>query len=137
MQMGINLIALQEPAINAFSCTVASKDWMVIYPTPHKENPNKTRSITLVNSWLNTDAWTQLDFPSSDITVIYFTGSWSKLTIFNIYNDGNNNEMITTLTKFHQNNRTTIGNEGEMNAHIIWLGDFNRHHPHWDDPSNT
>lgn len=22
-------------------------------------------------------------------------------------------------------------------AHTIWLGDFNHHHPHWDDPNNT
>ena len=22
-------------------------------------------------------------------------------------------------------------------AHIIWVGDFNRHHPHWDDPNDT
>ena len=22
-------------------------------------------------------------------------------------------------------------------AHILWLGDFNWHHPHWDDPNDT
>ena len=22
-------------------------------------------------------------------------------------------------------------------AHVLWLGNFNRHHPYWDDPNNT
>ena len=56
---------------------------------------------------------------------------------FNIYNDGNNNETIAALTRFHQSNRNVLGRENETNAHIIWLGDFNRHHPYWDDPSDT
>jgi hypothetical protein len=22
-------------------------------------------------------------------------------------------------------------------VHVLWVGDFNRHHPYWDDPSDT
>jgi hypothetical protein len=22
-------------------------------------------------------------------------------------------------------------------AHVLWLGDFNRHHPYWDDPRDS
>jgi exonuclease III len=136
-QIGIDIVVLQEPAINAFNCTIASRDWTTVYPTPHKGMPNKTRSVTLINLQLNTDTWTQLDFPSSDVTVVQLKGSWGKLTIFNIYNNGNNNETISALTKFYQSNCGVIGNEDETNARVIWLGDFNRHHPHWDDPSDT
>jgi hypothetical protein len=32
-QIGIDIVALQEPAINAFNCTVASRDWMTVYVT--------------------------------------------------------------------------------------------------------
>jgi Endonuclease-reverse transcriptase len=86
---------------------------------------------------VSTDTWNQINFPSSDITVIQLNGNWGKLTLFNIYNKGNNNKTILLLTKFHQENRTLLGQEEEGNAHIIWLSDFNRHHPHWDDPNNT
>ena len=44
----INIVALQEPAINYFNKTIASRDWIVIYPTTHAENPAKTRSIILI-----------------------------------------------------------------------------------------
>ena len=134
--MKIDILALQEPAINAFNCSIASKDWTPVYPTAHKDAPSKTRSLLLVRSQVSTDTWNQIDFPSSDVTVIQLNGNWGKLTLFNIYNDGNNNETISLLTKFHHENRTLLGQE-EGNAHIIWLGDFNRHHPHWDDPNDT
>jgi exonuclease III len=135
--MDIDIIALQELSLNANNCTIASRDWTTIYPTPHNERPGETRAATLIRSQVNTDAWTQIDFPSSNITVIQITGSWGKLTIFNVYNDGNSNKTLTLLTNFHQSNRSMLGREEQGDAHISWLGNFNRHHPHWDDPSDT
>ena len=108
-----------------------------MYPTLHSEVPDKTRSTLLIRSHISTDNWNQIDFPSSDITVIQLSGKWGKLTIFNIYNNGNSNKTINSLTKFHKNNHAKLGLDEPWNAHIIWLGDFNRHHPHWDDPSDT
>ena len=87
----IDLIALQEPAINGFGQTVASKDWKTIYPSGHAKNPEKTRSVILLRDNLLTDGWEQIDFPSSDVTALRIKGSWGKLTIFNIYNDCNCN----------------------------------------------
>lgn len=75
----------------------------------------------------------QLDFPSGDVTVIQLTGIWGKLTIFNIYNDGNHNDTINALTKFQRDNADLLGNIEQGVAHMIWLGDFNRHHPQWDN----
>jgi ribonuclease HI len=135
--MNIDIIALQEPALNAFNLTVASRDWITIYPTTHREVPEKTRSIILIRSQISTDIWNQLDFPSSDVTAIQLNGTWGKLTLLNIYNDGNNNDTIQLLTKFHRENKGAPLTETKGSAHTLWIGDFNRHHPHWDDPSDT
>ena len=101
VKMDINIIALQEPAINAFNNSIASRDWIPIYPATHGNTPNETRSIILIRASISTDTWNQLDFPSGDVTVIQIKGNWGKLTLFNIYNDGNHNNTITVLTKFH------------------------------------
>src|SRR5487761_1744466 len=76
---GISIIALQEPAINAFNKTIASKEWIATYPTTHEIHPEKTRSITLIRSTLSTDTWEQINFPSGDVTVTQLKGKWGKL----------------------------------------------------------
>jgi len=118
-QMNVDIVALQEPSINVFNCTIASKEWTAVYPTTHSKAPDKTRSTLLIRSHINTDNWNQIDFPSSDVTVIQLSGKWGKLTIFNIYNDSNSNKTINSLTKFHKNNRAKLGLDEPRNAHII------------------
>lgn len=73
-QVNIDIVALQEPAINMFNCIIASKEWIAIYPTPHGKALNKTRSTLLIHLHISTDKWNQIDFPSSDIVVIQITG---------------------------------------------------------------
>ena len=102
--MNIDVIALQEPAIAFTGHLIAARDWISIYPTPHLNRPEKSRSLMLINAQISTDSWNQLDFPSSDITVIQFNSAWGKLTIFNIYNDGESNNTINLLTKYHSDN---------------------------------
>jgi len=82
--LGINLVALQEPALSGSGITIAARDWITIYPTNHANNPLKTRSVTLIKASVNSDSWSQLDFPSSDVTVTQITGDWGKITVFNI-----------------------------------------------------
>jgi len=134
--MGIGIIALQEPAINSFGLTIAARDWTPIYPTPHGATPDRTRAITLIHANISTDTWTQLDFPSSNVTVMQITGNWGKLTIFNIYNDCDNNDTIKMLSNYYSRNRTHLEQVDAGTANVIWLGDFNHHHPLWDDPNN-
>jgi exonuclease III len=133
----ISMIALQEPAINFLNLTIAAKDWTVMYPTTHNSSPDKTRSVILVRAALASDSWTQLDIPTGDVTAMQLKGPWGKITIFNIYNDGKDDTTIQTLSKFHTENSALLESAGELDAHVIWLGDFNRHHPHWDDPADT
>jgi ribonuclease HI/exonuclease III len=133
----ISIIALQEPAINFLNLTISAKDWTVIYPTTHSTSPDKTRTVLMVRAALVSDSWTQLDFPSGDVTAMQLKGARGKLTILNIYNDGKDNATIQMLSKYHNENATLLERTGELDAHVIWLGDFNRHHPHWDDPADT
>ena len=106
--MGVGIIALQEPAINPFGLTIATRDWTPIYPTPHGTTPARTWVVTLICLNISTDTWTQLDFLSSDITVTQITGSWGKLTIFNIYNDCDNNDTIKLLSNYYSRNQTQL-----------------------------
>jgi ribonuclease HI len=129
----VSIVALQEPALNHFDKTIATKDWTPIYPSTHNEQPKLTRSILLVRSALTTDSWKQLDFPSGDVTVVQLKGNWGKMTIFNVYNDCEHNQTIIQLANYQQQNSQLIEDTEIGNAHRIWLGDFNRHHPCWDN----
>jgi len=105
---GINLIALQEPALSGSGLTIASRDWVTIYPSDHTNNPSKTRSITLIRADVSSDSWNQLEFPSSDVTVTQIIGPWGKIMIFNIYNDGANDETIRLLMEFHHRHKVSL-----------------------------
>ena len=56
--MGVGLITLQEPAINPFNLTTATKDWTPIYPIPHGAMSNRTWAIILICLNISTDTWT-------------------------------------------------------------------------------
>jgi hypothetical protein len=134
---GISLIALQEPALSGGGLTISLRDWITIYPSKHTDNPTNSRSITLIRANVNSESWNQLEFPSSDITVTQITGQWGKITIFNVYNDGECDETISLLTDYHRRNKEVLERSPMGEAHIVWLGDFNRHHPLWDNPEDT
>jgi hypothetical protein len=134
VRKGIDLIALQEPAINTFSTTITSRDWIPVYPTTHRKEPHKTRSLFLIRSNILTEQWKQIDFPSGDITMVQLSSRWGTALILNIYNDCKKNNTIHQLEAFTQancnlNNKNINSNGTETRA-TIWLGDFNRHHLH-------
>ena len=139
IEKGIDIVALQEPAINVFNKTVASQDWKVIYPSTHTKDPGKTRTLLLIRDDLLTDGWEQLEFLSGDVTAIKLQGEWGKLTLFNIYNDCKHDETILALTEYHSTHANNImGNEETKGTHhLLWLGNFNRHHPFRDAPENN
>jgi hypothetical protein len=129
----ISIVALQEPVINGFNNSIASKDWITVYPTTHCAHLGKTRALTLIRSSINTDTWENIDFPSGDVVITVLKGNWGKLILFNIYNDGNNNNTINQLKMFHRSRPDVVEQSEVGTPHILWLGDFNRHHPHWDN----
>jgi len=137
IDMDVNIIALQEPAINQFGKTIATKDWITVYPSTHDEHPRDTRSVLLIRNTLTTNCWKQLDFPSGDVTVVQFKGDWGKITLFNVYNDCQHNRTVNQLTSYRQLHAAELDDPTSNRAHCLWLGDFNRHHPHWDSPEDT
>ena len=134
---GIDIVALQEPAITNFGTTIASRDWVTVYPSTHSSDPNKTCSLLLIRNNILTEQWKQVDFPSGDVTIVQLGGNWGELTLFNIYNDCENNDTINQLETFTQTRTATSSRNREDTKPVIWMGDFNRHHPHWDNPADT
>ena len=134
IRSGISIIALQEPAVNFTNRSIASKDWYPIYPTTHPLSPDKTRSLLLINASINLDNWEQISVPSGDITAVVIRGTESDLLLYNVYNDGENDTSLNALISAH-NTVSAIPNA--KHRHIIWLGDFNRHHPVWDNANDT
>ena len=132
----IDIIALQEPAVIHFNFSIASKDWISIYPSTHSTLPGKTRMLTLIHAAICTDLWEQIDFPSGDITVVKIKGEWSNLSLYNIYNKGKSNETLMALKLFHSIRHNTVNHANADTDHTMWVRDFNQHHPHWDNPNN-
>ena len=83
------------------------------------------------NSRLDTKGWNILDIPdTNDITAIQLKGPYGKIAIFNIYNDCTHSDNQAALNRYIQRHANML--LGEENYHMIWAGDFNRHHPLWD-----
>ena len=99
IEKGIDIVALQEPSINAYNKSIASKDWKVIYPSTHEKSPLKTRTLILIRDDILTDSWEQLEIQSRDVTAILIKGAWGRISIFNIYNDCKHDSTIEMLTK--------------------------------------
>ena len=45
--MNIDIVAIQEPVL-INNCSIASREWISVYPMTHANNPKKTRSLTLI-----------------------------------------------------------------------------------------
>jgi ribonuclease HI len=130
-----DVIAIQEPWIDALGNARGTRYWRVLYPSNHLRDGNsRPRSILLVNTNIATDSYISLNILNSDITAIRFQGDHGFLSIFNIYNDCTHNDNLTALSSYLSTS-INIAKPG-ANDHMIWLGDFNRHHPLWEDHAN-
>ncbi|KAJ6457680.1 hypothetical protein C8R45DRAFT_844111, partial [Mycena sanguinolenta] len=89
-----HIAALQEPYIGPGNKTRANVHWRSVYPTQHGDEGKKTRAVTLVNTSIPTEAWSQLHVPSPDIVAIELRGEFGTLRIVNIYNNGDNNDTL-------------------------------------------
>ena len=96
---------------------------------------SRPQVVTLINSKLSTNYWKQIPFPSRDVVITQFTGTQGTCTLINIYNDGKHDRTIEELERFLATNIREV--RPSVNDHMIWLGDFNRHHPLWDEERNS
>ena len=88
----------------------------------------------LINTNISTDSYTVLPIMNSDVTAVRFKGEHGHLSIFNAYNEINNNDTIADLDSFLDRNAQIVRPSGV--DHVLWLGDFNRHHPLWEEEAN-
>jgi len=143
-----DLVCIQEPHFDFRGIMRATGVWTVVYPSNHAEGQEgegegeTTRSLILIHHRISSDAWTQIEIANKDIMAIRLEGPNGRLNIYNIYNDCTHSQTIQVLkTHFEQRDRRarrwTGGNEEERGAgRDIWLGDFNWHHPMWDNNTN-
>ena len=128
-----DLIFLQEPHTDFLNLTRANHHWTIVYPTCHHTSPKTTRSVILVSTKISKNKWKQVHVQSNDVTAIELNSDFGNVTFYNIYNACENADTLHLLQNLwlrahppHQNDTSKT----------VWLGDFNRHHPLWDDPNN-
>ncbi|KIY46395.1 hypothetical protein FISHEDRAFT_24281, partial [Fistulina hepatica ATCC 64428] len=94
------LAALQEPYIDFANASRRNAYWHIVYPTHHfKDGQPTTRSVILVNTSMPTNIWRQIPVDSPDVTAVQITtGDGHRLTVFNIYNDCNNDKALDALS---------------------------------------
>lgn len=108
----------------------------MVYPANYFfDGQDRCRSLFLVNTNIATDSYISLKILNSDISAIRFAGDFGHLSIFNIYNEITNNDDITALTNYLEHSLQIA--RPTATDHMIWLGDFNRHHELWEPDANA
>ena len=127
-----DIMLIQEPYTTTFNAIRTPTNFRPIFPKNRIANESPIRSVIWVSKRLETKNWKMVDIPdTNDITAIQIKGTYGKISIFNIYNDCTNSRSEAKLREYVTNNRQEL--MGEDGEHMIWAGDFNRHHPLWDD----
>jgi len=131
-----DLGAIQEPYLDHCHNSHASHHWYTIYHKEHYVTPTKTRLLMLVNKHLATDTWSQVGCGLSDITAVQLQMERGRVLIINTYNEGGQQQGLTGATQTMKA-RSRDTNVATHAQHMIWLGDFNLHHPMWDKARNA
>ena len=127
-----DIMLIQEPYTTTFNTIRTPTNFRPVYPTNRTQDDAQIRSVIWVNRRLNTKDWIILDIPGmNDITTIQLKGPYGKLTIFNIYNNCTHSRNEGALGSYIRRQANLILRH--ENHHMLWAGDFNRHHPLWDD----
>jgi len=91
--------------------------------------------VILVSPRIDTASWTDLRINSPDITAIELHTDFGKIQIFNIYNDCEHGRSLDAVKRWYADQTQTMRRNAHA-AHMIWAGDFNRHHPLWESDAN-
>ena len=130
-----DILALQEPWFDTFGNSRGTQYWRVVYPANfYTKGHVRVRSILLINTNLSTDCYSILPAMHSDITAVRFKAENGYLSLFNIYNEITNNDTINYLDSFLTQNAHLV--HPTVRDSVVWVGDFNRHHPMWEEEVN-
>jgi exonuclease III len=134
LHLEYDLILIQEPHIDTLGNTKATSAWRVVYPS--SRTGDTIRSVILVNKHLDTNTWEQIQLTGTqDVTAIQIRNPSGRISIFNIYNDCNHSRTMALFNNFLSNNRAKLYSKDDDK--MIWAGDFNRHHPLWEEERNA
>ena len=136
-----DIICIQEPHFDFQNISRATGAWTSVYPTQYTQgNKDATpRALTLVNTRLSTNSWTQIPVDSLDVVAIRLLSDKGVLNLYNIYNDCTHSNTIRALERHlegREQGATLTPDPGPTEEGDVWLGDFNRHNPWWEDPRN-
>jgi exonuclease III len=131
-----DILALQEPWLDSLGKSRASQYWRIVHPANYYEEGRACiRSVLLINANINTDSYSVIPIFHSDITAVRFKGNNGNLSVINIYNEITNNDTTSCLDHFLNANPRLV--RPSITDNMIWLGDFNRHHPIWEEDTNS
>jgi hypothetical protein len=134
-----DLCLVQEPWLDFLGNTRAPTGWSAVYPPTHLlDGRKRTRSVIFVSPRLAGDAVTTIPIDSADITAVQVETPRGLVRILNVYNDQTHLNTVTKLRAWTDNPEANTSPPTPLQArgpgvHTMWLGDFNRHHPLWDD----
>ena len=129
-----NIALIQELVINMVNLTIANPKWNVVYPTTHNRDCTMcTQSVILINKLISKDNWEIVPVDSPDISAIEIQSDSGNTHIYNVYNNITHNETLITLEKHFTDTNT---NAKPCMDGLLLMGDFNRHHPMWDEARN-
>ncbi|EUC66991.1 reverse transcriptase from transposon X-element protein, putative, partial [Rhizoctonia solani AG-3 Rhs1AP] len=121
-------MAIQEPYLDHLGSSRAPPGWAPIYPTNHHMSDQpRSRSFMAVNPRLSSNVWEQVPCPSPDVTALKIQTPAGSILICNVYNPCDANTSLPHVSSLLRSHR----------GHVIVLGDFNRHHPDWDESRNA
>jgi ribonuclease HI len=122
-----DMVCIQEPHFDFRNVSRATGVWHTIYPTALSNNNERPRALMLIHEKISTNNWTQIQIDSLDVVAIKLSNETHSIEIYNIYNDCEHSLTIQTLS-------THLAGNPFQNR--LLLGDFNRHHPMWDEEQN-
>ncbi|QRV86981.1 Reverse transcriptase from transposon X-element protein [Ceratobasidium sp. AG-Ba] len=125
-----SIVAIQEPCLDKRNLSKPPSRWTSIYPsTHHAPNAPRSRSLLAINPAISSNSWEQLECPCADITAVRLKLVENPITLVNVYNPCDSNASLPFVEALLKNRLA-----GEQ---LIVLGDFNRHHPTWDEDRNA
>src|ERR1700678_4500234 len=131
-----DIILVQEHYTTIFNAIQTPTNFRPVFPSHRLSSQDQIRSVMWVSRKLDTNSWESLDIPgTNDITGIQINGPYGTLSIFNIYNDCTHSRNEVKLRKYIRDNRNLL--LASEDHHMLWAGDFNRHHPLWDSDEDV
>jgi ribonuclease HI len=133
-----DILAIQEPHIDFLGNARATPSWYTVYPDAHfREKEKRTRSMILINKKIHTSTWRAVEMGTPDITAITIRTNTGDVLIINTYVDCTHSDSIRAIQSYLQKQAAVDKTQERSMEGIIWLGDFNRHHPMWDEMRNS